>query len=255
MGRKRKAQAAPEQQWTALLIDGHHALQRAQRFFRHLPSAPRCKMCHNPFGGVGGKLVGVFGFKPSRKNPNLCMACCEELPPGGIEVDTAVLFADVRGSTTLAEQMTPSEFARLLQRFYVAATAVLVRHDAIIDKLIGDEVMAFFVSGIAGEQYRRRAVEAGAALVKEVRDWLPLGAGVHAGPAFVGNVGEAVVDFTVLGDTVNTAARLQASAAAGELVVSAEVYPDSADLLPTAQPRTVRLRGKSEPMQVFAGRP
>src|SRR6267378_3386124 len=51
--------------------------------FRYLPSAPRCKVCHNPFGGFGGKLVGLFGFSRSRKNPNLCTNCCDTLPPGG----------------------------------------------------------------------------------------------------------------------------------------------------------------------------
>lgn len=255
MAAKRKASATPEQQWTRMLVEGQHSLLRAQRLFRRLPSAPRCKMCHNPFGGIGGKVVGLFGFKPSRKNPNLCAACCEGVPAGGIELDTAVLFADVRGSTRLAEDMTASEFAALMQRFYVTSTEVLVRHDAIIDKLIGDEVMAFFVPGIAGPDYRRRSVEAARALVGQVQDWLPLGAAVHAGPAYVGNVGDAVVDFTALGDTVNAAARLQGAAAAGEVLVSAELRPSCADLLVSAEPRTVHLRGRAEPMEVFAGRP
>src|ERR1700731_1789036 len=85
--------------WRMVLVDGKESLRRAQRIFRYLPSAPRCKLCHNPFGGLGGRLVGLAGFKPSRKNPNLCARCCDTLPPGGLELDTAVLFADVRGST------------------------------------------------------------------------------------------------------------------------------------------------------------
>jgi len=75
----------------------------AQRVFRYLPSAPRCKLCHNPFGGIGGKIVGLMGFAPSRKNPKLCNHCFDRVPSGGAEVDIAVLFADVRGSTELGK--------------------------------------------------------------------------------------------------------------------------------------------------------
>ncbi len=139
-----------EQFWRKVLIEGHRPLRVMHTLFRYLPSPPRCKVCHNPFGGLGGKLVGLFGFHQSRKNPNLCTACCEKIRPGGAEVDIAVLFADVRGSTALGERLQPSAYATLLNRFYRAATEVLVRHDAIIDKLIGDEVMALFIPGSVG---------------------------------------------------------------------------------------------------------
>jgi adenylate cyclase len=71
------------------------------------------------------------------------------LPPGGAELDSAVLFADVRGSTTLGERLEPAEYASLLNRFY-AATESLIRYDTIIDKLIGDEVMALFIPRFCG---------------------------------------------------------------------------------------------------------
>src|ERR1700761_2103380 len=87
---------AADRAWHKLLVEGHKPILLAHRFFRYLPSPPRCKLCHNPFGGIGGKLVGLFGFSPSRKNPNLCARCCDALPPGGAEVDIAVLFADIR---------------------------------------------------------------------------------------------------------------------------------------------------------------
>jgi hypothetical protein len=130
--------------WRQVLLEGHRGLRVMRRLWRYLPSAPRCKVCHNPFGGVGGKLIAPLGYRPSRLNPNLCAACCEKLPPGGAEVDIGVLFADVRGSTALGEQLGATAFAALLNRFYRTATAVLVAHDALIDKLIGDEVMALF---------------------------------------------------------------------------------------------------------------
>ena len=163
-------------------------------------------MCNNPFGGPVGRIFRVAGFKPSRKNPNLCTRCCDAVPHGGAEVDIAVLFADVRGSTALGERTPAADFATLLDRFYAAATQALLRRDAVIDKLIGDEVMAFFVRGISGPDYRHQAVRAGLELLSAVGygvdsgPWLDVGAAVNAGPAYVGNVSGAVVDFTALGE-------------------------------------------------------
>ena len=223
--------------------------------FRHLPSPPRCKTCFVPFGGVGGRVARLAGFQPSRKNPALCSRCCETIASfGGAEVDIAVLFADVRGSTVLGERSTPTEFATLLNRFYRVATDVLVSHDAVIDKLIGDEVMAFFVRGISGPGYRARAVDAGTDLLRAVGygtpagPWLTIGVAVNAGVAYVGNVGAAVTDFTALGDTVNVGARMQAEAAGGELLIREGLSPESeAGLLR----RTLNLRGHDEPIEAL----
>lgn len=243
--------------WDKVLIDGHGSLVRARHAFRYLPSAPRCKLCNNPFGGPVGRLFAAAGFRRSRKNPNLCRRCCDALPPGGAEVDVAVLFADVRGSTALGHRRPAADFAALLNRFYGAATQTLLRHDAVIDKLIGDEVMAFFVQGISGPRYRQRAVEAGVDLLKAVGcgtpggPWLDVGVAVNAGVAYVGNVGAAVVDFTALGRPVNTAARMQQSAAGGELLVASGVADE---LMDNMQRRTLILRGHSEPIDVFSGR-
>lgn len=242
------------QLWDRVLTEGHAGLVNARRLFRYLPAAPRCKVCSNPFGGLAGHVLARAGFRPSRKNPNLCTRCCDALPRGGAEVDVAVLFADLRGSTALAEQAGASEFAALLNRFYLTATRVLLRHDAVIDKLIGDEVMALFVRGISGGDYRRRAISAGMELLRAVGygtpegPWIALGAAVNAGVAYVGNVGTAVVDFTALGDTVNVAARLQQHAASGELLVADGV---AEDLPPGAPRRALTLRGRAQPIDAF----
>jgi adenylate cyclase len=247
------ADRAAREEWQRVLVDGHERLRRVQRFFRHLPSAPRCKLCHNPFGGVGGRLVGLAGFKPSRKNPNLCARCCDLLPPGGIELDLAVLFADLRGSTGLGERLGAVAFADLLGRFYRKATDVLVSHDAIIDKLIGDEVMALFVPGIAGPDFRQKAATAAVELARVLNRelGLPVGVAVNAGPAFMGNVGTGtVVDLTAVGDPVNTAARLQAEASAGEVLLSDDVYAEVGDRFPNAPPRLLQVRGREAPVSV-----
>ena len=236
--------------WQALLVDGYEPLRRAQRIFRRLPRDPRCKLCQNPFAGIGGKLVGLMGRKPSRKNPNLCQACFDKLPPGGIEIDVGVVFADVRGSTAMGEQSTATEFAARLNRFYATATEVLIHHDGLIDKLIGDEVMALFIRGFAGPDYRRNAALAALDLAAAVDD-LSVGVAANAGIAFVGNVGSGtVMDFTALGDAVNIGARLQSYASAGEVVLASELYALVAADHPGARSECVEVRGRDDPVDV-----
>jgi adenylate cyclase len=248
---------ADDAQWRKTLTEGHLGLTVLRRSLRYLPGPPRCKICNNPFGGFGGHVCRAIGMGPSRKSPNVCASCCEKMPPGGTEIEIAVLFADVRGSTALAERVGPTAFADTLNRFYRTATEVLTRHDATLDKLIGDEVMAFFVPGFAGPGFKRSAVEAGRALLRSLGyqsrkgPWIPVGIGVDAGIAYVGNVGsEGYVDFTALGDPVNTAARIQAEARAGELLVGRTVYRAVADRYPDCAVRRVALRGKDEPVEL-----
>jgi adenylate cyclase len=167
-------------------------------------------------------------------------------------VDVAVLFADVRGSTALSERIGAAPFAELLNRFYRSTTEVLIRHDAIVDKLIGDEVMALFLPGFAGPDYRKRAATAAVELVRvlSVEHKLPVGAAVTAGTAYVGNVGDQIVDFTALGDPVNTAARLQAQAAAGEVVISSDLHPGLSAQFSDAEHQRTEVRGRGEPIDV-----
>ncbi len=244
--------------WREMLINGHTAPTVLRWLMKRLPSAPRCRACFSPFGGVGGWLVGLIGFRPSRKNPHFCVVCCEKMPPGGAEVDIAVLFADVRGSTALGERLGPRAFAGLMQRFYAVATETLVAHDAIVDKLVGDEVVALFIPGIAGPNYRRRAAHAAIDLLQAVGytrpggPWLNLGLGLHAGPAFVGNFGaEGMLDFTALGDTVNVGARLQAEAATGEILLSAPVYETIVDLCPDLPASELLIRGRETALPIY----
>ena len=251
-----------EEQWKKVLIEGHKGIRAMRWVNGRLPSAPRCKLCNNPFAGVAGRIYSLIGQKPSRKNPNMCSRCCEDLPSGGAEVDTAVLFADVRGSTKLGEQTDPATFAALMNRFYKAATAVIIRYDGALDKLVGDEVMALFIPGMSGTEYRRRAVEAGVDLLRAVGygtkegPWLSVGVGVNAGVAYVGNVGgEGILDFTALGDTVNVAARLQSIAEPGELVVSEDIVEPGDELLAGGERRVVRLKGHEAPVSVVVRRP
>jgi len=243
--------------WRRTLITGHPGKVWGRKLMRLLPGPPRCKVCHNPFGGIGGHICGAIGMRPSRKNPKLCELCCEKMPPGGAEVDIAVLFADVRGSTAPAERVGPAACAESLNAFYKTVTTVLASHDATIDKLIGDEVMAFFVPGFCGPQFKRAAVEAGQGLLRALGYGnggdppLAVGVGIDAGTAFVGNMGAPdFVDFTALGDPVNTAARIQAAAGKGELLVSEAVFEAVADRYAGAEARSLEVKGKQEPVGV-----
>ena len=250
-----KLESDPE--WEHYLIEGHKPLLFMRGVMKRIPRDPRCKVCSSPFAGFGGRITRVMGFKPSRKNPYLCDKCVDEMGLGGALVDIGVLFADIRGSTSLGERVGAAEFAAVLTHFYHTAAEVLFAHDAIIDKLLGDEVMALFVPGMTGKDYRRKTFDAGLALVRAaredrtLREGMTIGVGVHGGPAFVGNVGvEGVVDFTALGDTVNTGARLQALAQPGELVVSEDLYASVEGQRPDGERRQVELKGKAEPFAI-----
>ena len=167
-----------------------------------------------------------------------------------------MLFADVRGSTQLGERMGASAFAAMLNRFYETATHALLDHNAIIDKMVGDEVMALFILGPTGPGYRSAAVLSAVDLIRAMgygagEPWLPIGIGVHAGLAYVGRIGTSEInDFTALGDTVNTAARLQAEAQPGEVIISEELYADVASRFPDLERRSLEVKGKAEPIAV-----
>jgi adenylate cyclase len=173
---------------------------------------------------------------------------------GGAEMEIGVLFADVRGFTSLAETMQPKDAADLLNRFYASASRVLSR-SAIIDKLVGDEVMALYLPALLGESWEDEMVRDASELLEAVGfaddPWLPLGIGLDIGPAFVGNVGEGEVkDFTALGDVVNTAARLQSCAESGQIVLSERLFGRLSAGRPEADSMTLTLKGKAEPEPV-----
>jgi adenylate cyclase len=228
-----------------------------RRFNRAIPAAPRCKLCMRPFGGIGRVLPGG-GFSPSRKNPNFCKSCFEQAPIGCREIEIGVLFADVRGYTALSESRPTAEVTELIHRFYALAADVLIRHDAVIDKLIGDEVMALFIpSWTPGAvSHMLRAAEdllRGVGFGSDEAPWLPLGIGVDYGLASVGNVGSGEVkDFTAIGDIVNTAARLQASAEPGQLVMSERVFGMAGERWADATPVHLEVKGKTEPVHAYS---
>jgi adenylate cyclase len=201
----------------------------------------------------------LMGLGPWPGNPKYCRGCFGAMyrDRAGAEIECTLLFADVRGSTALAERMRPSEYRALLDRFYATAFDVLVAHDAFVDKFVGDEVIGIFVPVMTDGLHARVALEAGVQLLRATghaggNPWVAVGIGINTGIAYVGAVGtDEHVEFTALGDIVNVTARLSTAAAAGELLATADAL-HAADVAPRGlERRHVTLKGKSEMTEVF----
>ena len=243
--------------WRKILIEGDPMGKRMRHIFRALPANPRCAQCNVPFAGVGGMLATLIGAgKRSAKNPRFCDACMtfDTKVPGGAEVELSMMFVDVRGSTSLAENMSALEFSRLMNRFYEVTINVLIKADAFIDKLVGDEVTALFFPGYAGKEHAQKAVGAGKAVLHATGHadaggpWVPVGVGVHTGIAWVGSIvgaSGASADFTALGDNVNIAARLASKAGAGEILASEATCRAAGLDMDSYEKRDLELKGKS----------
>jgi adenylate cyclase len=258
---KSEGEPLSEEDWAATMaMHSTRSGKIVTKVLTSLPSSPRCSMCGAPFGGVGSRIVRPLGYRPSRKNPHLCVTCIELSPPGGITVPTGVLFADLRGFTARSEASTPREVSELLRRFYSAAEGVLFP-EAIIDKLIGDAVMALYLPfirpDISSDDLKRLMFSHAEGLLEAVGYGSPdgpfaeLGVGLDFGEAYVGNIGErALYDFTAVGDVVNTASRLQGEAGGGEIVLTASVA-SALGPTPPGEATTVELKGKAEPLDVY----
>jgi adenylate cyclase len=201
-----------EQWWHGMLTGENPAfpLRRIRSLLKLLPEGPRCKFCNAPFHGWGAPIMHLMGQYPSRLTPQLCAQCHKHasLHLGGAEVELTMLFADIRGSTTLAEKMSPTEFGQLISRFFAVAGEIITRSQALLDRLVGDQVIGLYIPGFAGDRHRDLAIGAAQELLRatghglEKEPWIPIGVGIHTGVAFVGSVGDAggATDITVLGD-------------------------------------------------------
>jgi len=168
-----------------------------------------------------------------------------------------MLFADVRGSTRLAETMSASEFHRLLSRFYRVATEAVFANGGSVDKFVGDELVAMFYPILAGDEHVSAAIHAARDLMHATGNdgrgnaWLPIGAGVHTGLAWVGAIGDDThVELTALGDAVNVASRLASVAKAGEIVVSVDAAGE-ARLTDDLPHESLELKGRQNPIEVI----
>src|SRR5215218_5159449 len=208
-----------------------------------------CKGCWQqmrvpiPLRGPASLPLRIFGIRPSRMNPNTCTVCglmfTRVMKARQITVDVSVLFADLRGYTTLSQSLPPDAVSSLLDTFYDECAAAIWEYDGLLNKTLGDAVMAIFNFPIRHEDHVARAVLAGRAIQRrcEARratlfaennglagTELGVGIGIDAGSASFGEFGRSHRDLTAIGTVVNTAARAQSAAGADQILVTGEVY-------------------------------
>jgi len=242
-----------EERWRNYLNGSDPAPRARRAMWEKLPSPPRCELCAAPFKGPFAPLIRLIGRRQFSKNPRYCDFCMSSLmrAQGGAEIEMSALFADVRGSTPLAEKLGPTRMREIIDRFYTAGVEVLCRGGAMVDRFMGDQIVGYFVP-LYASAHARSAIETGLALLKATgsisgqEPWIPIGVGVHTGRAFVGTVGRAngLLELTAIGENINVAARLASVAAAGELVCSEVAYAASGIDHPTER-RELELKGVS----------
>ena len=257
---RREGEPLEPEDWEVVWRLHEYGFNRAFNWlFFTLPRSPRCGVCGAPFAGIGRWVARPLGYRPSRKNPTVCATCVELAPPGGMKMPTGILFADLRGFTARFEGADPQEASKVLRRFYRCAEDVLFPK-AIIDKLIGDEVMALYLPFLKrdfpSEEVPTVMLEHARELLRAVgygsggQPFVEMGIGLDFGEAFVGNIGQrALYDFTAVGDVVNTASRLQGQAAGGEIMLSERVARGLPH--PVGRHEQLTLKGKSEPESAY----
>jgi PAS domain S-box-containing protein len=182
---------------------------------------------------------------------------------GGETREVSVVFADIRGFTPLAEQITPEELVRILNQYLNLLTEAVWQEEGTITMFIGDALMALFNAPLPQPDHAVRAVRAAWAMRQALdryhqfegtgRPSMQYGIGVHTGLAVVGNIGARgrLQNYTAIGDAVNIAQRLQANAQGGQILVSAATYAAAAARLQASPLDPLLVKGKSQPLQVF----
>jgi Adenylate cyclase, family 3 (some proteins contain HAMP domain) len=183
---------------------------------------------------------------------------------GGENRDIAVLFVDIRGFTPLSESLEPEQVVEILNEYLNLTTNAIFKNSGTLDKFIGDATMAVFNAPFDLEDYEMQALRAAKDIVAGARALeescekrfgkkVTFGVGVNCGEAVVGNIGcETRMDYTAIGDTVNTAARLEANAKAGQVLISQRIYERVKDKNVTVHPiGEIPLKGKSKGLFVY----
>lgn len=182
---------------------------------------------------------------------------------GGEAVECAILFVDIRGFTTMSESLEPEEVVSILNRYLELTSSSIFKFGGTLDKFIGDATMAIFGAPLPMDDYIYKAVCAANDMVvrshelaKELEERfgrsVSFGVGVHCGKAVVGNIGtERRMDYTAIGDTVNTSARLEANAPKDTVYISKRVADALGDRIECESVGNIPLKGKSEQLEVF----
>ena len=224
-----------------------------------------CKGCWQqmhmpiPLRGPLSLPLRPFGIRPSRMNPNLCTICEmmfeRMMKARTVTLDATVLFADLRAYTKLTQSKSASEMAAVLDAFYDQCAAAIWMHDGLLNKTIGDAVMAIFNFPIRHTDHARQAVLAARAMQKsfeQKRDEFGVGIGIHTGEISFGEFGRSHRDLTAIGTVVNTASRAQSAAQPGQILVTEAVYQSASAEFATSTANDYQLKGFDEPVALYA---
>jgi adenylate cyclase len=178
----------------------------------------------------------------------------EKIELSGKRQNVTVFFMDIRGFTKMSEALPAEQVVKILNKYFDIATTVLYKYDGTVDKFVGDAVMALFNAPTTVKDHEEKAFKAALEIQKELQAWgkITAGIGIHTGEAVIGNVGsQHRMDYTAIGDTVNTAARLEGQTAGGDIVVSREVYDKVKHKFKTRHNESVQLKGKKHAMEIY----
>ncbi|MBR1151948.1 adenylate/guanylate cyclase domain-containing protein [Bradyrhizobium sp. JYMT SZCCT0428] len=235
-----------------------------------------CKGCWEqmhmpvPLRGVISVPFRAFGVRPSRMNPNTCTICelmfTKVMRARKITIDATVMFADLRGYTSLSQSKSPEAVSGLLDAFYDECADAIWRHEGLLNKTIGDAVMAVFNFPLRRDDHVRNALLAARDIQnnwRERRDGLAaalglnagdlgIGIGIHAGELSFGEFGRSHRDLTAIGTVVNTASRAQSVAEADQILVTQEVYQRALPDLQDSHSKTFQLKGFDALIELYA---
>jgi adenylate cyclase len=179
------------------------------------------------------------------------------------EKQVTVLFSDIRSFTAMSERMAPAEVIALLNEYFEYMVAAIFEAGGSVDKFVGDEIMAVFGAPFELADHPKHAVRTALAMQEAVREFnrqraergldpIQMGVGIHTGPVVAGTVGaHQRVEYSVIGDTVNTAARIESQTTGFQILVSRAVYDAVAEEVEARPLPPVAVKGKSEPLEIF----
>jgi adenylate cyclase len=178
----------------------------------------------------------------------------ERLELKGRRKKVTVFFMDIRGFTTMSEKMSAEQVVDVLNHYFEISTSIIFKYDGTVDKFLGDCVMALFNAPTDVKDHELKAVQAAIEIQKAIRKGgeVDTGIGINTGDAIIGNIGSKhKIDYTAIGDTVNTASRLEGQTRAGEIVISKSVYDKVKHKFPTPHKENVMLKGKKKPVEIY----
>jgi class 3 adenylate cyclase len=180
---------------------------------------------------------------------------------GGKNVDITCLFADIRGFTAYSEKHTPEDLVAVLNRYLAAAAEAVLAQEGTVDKFLGDAVMAWYNAPLPQPDHTLRAVRTALAIreaIKQIHQELPseahldFGVGIHYGEAVMGWIGtEKRLEYTALGDSVNTTKRIQENSAKNQILLSRDAFGRVAKLVDAKPYAPLTVKGKTQPIEVY----